>query len=97
VQYEVEVRDSHTEELSSHLPEKEVPDHSKHLMSPMPGAITSINVQVGDEVAPGFELCVVEAMKMQNVLRAQGGGKIAHIHVNVGDVVVADELLMDLE
>ena len=50
------------------IPKEEI-DLSKSLLSPMPGALVSVAVEVGDEVEPGQELAVVEAMKMQNALR----------------------------
>lgn len=51
-------------------------DHSKSILSPMPGAIVSINVEVGQTVVDGQDLAVVEAMKMQNILKSERDGKI---------------------
>ena len=57
----------------------------------------SIAVKVGQTVAPGSTLCVVEAMKMQNALRAEHDGVVKVIHVKAGDVVVVDQVLIEFE
>ena len=62
--------------LQEHMPVKTAVDTSKMLLSPMPGKLVSIAVKVGDKVAPGQELVVVEAMKMQNVLKSQVGAVV---------------------
>ena len=62
--------------LQAYMPEKVALDTSKMLLSPMPGKLVSIAVKVGDKVAPGQELVVVEAMKMQNVLKSQVAGVV---------------------
>lgn len=72
-------------------------DHSKSILSPMPGAIVSINVEVGQTVVDGQDLAVVEAMKMQNILKSERDGKIKSINVKAGDSVAVDELLIEFE
>ena len=72
-------------------------DHSKSILSPMPGAIVSVNVEVGQTVVDGQDLCVVEAMKMQNILKSERDGKIKAIKVKAGDSVAVDELLIEFE
>ena len=67
------------------------------LVAPMPGLIVRVNVQPGDTVQPGQGLVVMEAMKMENELRAQSGGVVAHVHVAPGTVVEKGALLLDLE
>lgn len=84
-------------ELSKYMPVKETIDTSKVLLSPMPGAVFSVAVNVGDQVVPGQEVCVVEAMKMQNVLRAENSGKVKTIKVKKGQTVAADEILVEFE
>lgn len=72
-------------------------DHSRSVLSPMPGAIVSINVEVGQTVVDGQDLCVVEAMKMQNILKSERDGKIKSVKVKAGDSVAVDELLIEFE
>jgi acetyl/propionyl-CoA carboxylase alpha subunit len=66
--------------LQALMPVKAPPDLSKYLLSPMPGLLTKVAVQVGQEVKAGEELAVIEAMKMENVLRADHDAKVAKIH-----------------
>ncbi len=65
------------------------------VLAPIPGVIVSISAKVGDEVEPGQELCVLEAMKMKNVIRASRNGKIAAIHITIGQSVKHHDLLLD--
>ena len=84
-------------ELSAYMHEPEEVDTSSMVLSPMPGALISFAVEVGDEVLEGQELCVVEAMKMQNILRSERKGVISAINVNVGDSLKADQVIMEFE
>lgn len=72
-------------------------DYSKVVMSPMPGAVVSINVEVGQKVVDGQELCVIEAMKMQNILKSERDGVVKSVNVKAGDSVAVDELLVEFE
>jgi len=63
--------------------------------APIPGVILSIAVQPGEAVAPGQELCVLEAMKMKNVIRAGRSGQIASVHASAGQPVAYHEPLME--
>lgn len=63
--------------------------------APIPGVITAISVRLGSEVAVGDELCKLEAMKMNNSIRSNRSGKIGAIHVNVGQQVKHNELLIE--
>lgn len=72
-------------------------DHSRSILSPMPGAVVSIDVEVGQTVVDGQDLCVIEAMKMQNILKSERDGKIKSIKVKAGDSVSVDELLIEFE
>jgi propionyl-CoA carboxylase alpha chain len=70
-------------------------DTSKALLCPMPGAVRSIAVSVGDVVEPGQTLAIVEAMKMENVLRAERKGVVSRIAAAVGDNLAVDQLIME--
>ena len=76
---------------------KEELDTSKMLLSPMPGALVSVAVEIGQTVEPGQELAVVEAMKMQNVLRAENKGVIKSINASSGNNLEVDELILEFE
>ena len=80
-----------------HMPVKEAPDLSSFLLSPMPGLLVSLAVSVGQEVKTGEELAVVEAMKMENILRAQRDGKVSAIHVEPGASLAVDEAILEFE
>ena len=67
------------------------------LVAPMPGLIVRVNVQAGDSVQAGQGLVVMEAMKMENELRAQSAGVVARVHVAPGTAVEKGALLLDLE
>ncbi len=67
------------------MPEKLPPDTSKMLLCPMPGLIVKIDVEVGQEVQEGQPLCTVEAMKMENILRAERTGVVSKINAAAGD------------
>ncbi|KAM9981124.1 hypothetical protein ACTFIY_003441 [Dictyostelium cf. discoideum] len=83
--------------LCQYMPVKKAVDSSNSLISPMPGTILSLAVNVGDKVVLGQELCIVEAMKMQNVLRAPKDCEIKSISVKPGQVVSVDEVLIDFK
>jgi len=84
-------------ELAARLPERPEPDTSKLIVSPMPGLIVTVNVEPGQDVKAGETLLTVEAMKMENVLRAERDGTVKSVGVKAGDSVAADELLVELE
>ncbi|KPD12225.1 acetyl/propionyl/methylcrotonyl-CoA carboxylase subunit alpha [Phaeobacter sp. 11ANDIMAR09] len=93
----VHVRTPRQAELAELMPEKVAPDTSKLLLCPMPGLIVKIDVEVGDEVQEGQALCSVEAMKMENILRAEKKGVIAKINASAGDSLAVDEVIMEFE
>ncbi len=70
-------------------------DSSKAVLAPIPGVIISINVKEGDSVTVGQEVCVLEAMKMKNSIRANRAGKIAAVRVSTGDQVRKGQALME--
>tara|TARA_B100001063_G_C16772076_1_gene562342 strand:- start:126 stop:2126 length:2001 start_codon:yes stop_codon:yes gene_type:complete len=91
------VRNKRQYELSRYMKEKIAPDMSKFLLCPMPGMLVSMNVTVGEDVEQGQSLCVVEAMKMENVLRAEKKGKIKKINANQGNSLSVDEVIIEFE
>ena len=84
-------------ELADHMPEKEDAGAGKHLLSPMPGLLVSIAVAVGEKVSAGQELAVVEAMKMENVLRAERDGVVSALVAAPGDSLSPDQVILELE
>jgi propionyl-CoA carboxylase alpha chain len=92
---EVRVYTRREAELAALMPEKAEADTGKKLLCPMPGLVKAINVKVGQEVKAGEPLCMVEAMKMENVLRAERDGTISKIHVKEGDSLAVDAVIME--
>ncbi|MDH3911571.1 MAG: acetyl/propionyl/methylcrotonyl-CoA carboxylase subunit alpha [Rhodospirillales bacterium] len=84
-------------ELAARMPRKEPPDLSRFLLSPMPGLLVSLAVGAGQEVKAGEELAVVEAMKMENVLRAQRDGVVAKVHAEAGASLAVDQAILEFE
>jgi propionyl-CoA carboxylase alpha chain len=83
-------------ELAKKIPEKPKADTSKLIVSPMPGLVVSVEVKAGQEVKAGESVAVVEAMKMQNIIRAERDGVIAKVNVAAGASVAADEVMIEL-
>ncbi|MEX0759531.1 MAG: biotin/lipoyl-containing protein, partial [Tistlia sp.] len=79
------------------MPVKQPPDLSKFLLSPMPGLLVSLAVEQGQEVKAGEELAVVEAMKMENVLRATADGRVSAIKASPGDSLAVDQAILEFE
>ncbi len=84
-------------ELLMMMPEKQPADTSRLVLSPMPGLLTSIVVGEGQEVKAGEPLVVVEAMKMENVLRAERDGRVAKLRAKPGDSLAVDQIILELE
>ncbi|MCE8522625.1 acetyl/propionyl/methylcrotonyl-CoA carboxylase subunit alpha [Ruegeria pomeroyi] len=93
----VHVRTPRQAELARLMPEKLPPDTSKMLLCPMPGLIVKVDVEVGQEVQEGQALCTVEAMKMENILRAEKKGVVAKINAGAGDSLAVDDVIMEFE
>ncbi len=91
------IRSPRHAELAELMPEKLPPDTSKMLLCPMPGLIVKVDVAEGDEVQEGQALCTVEAMKMENILRAEKKGKVAKINAGAGDSLAVDDVIMEFE
>jgi propionyl-CoA carboxylase alpha chain len=85
----------HVARLERLMPRKVAPDTSKFLLCPMPGLVVSIGVAEGQEVKAGETLAVVEAMKMENVLRAERDLKVAKINTKQGDSLAVDAVIME--
>lgn len=93
----VHVRSPRQAELAKLMPEKLPPDTSKMLLCPMPGLIVKVDVEVGDEVQEGQALCTVEAMKMENILRAEKKAVVTKINAAAGDSLAVDDVIMEFE
>ncbi|MHB9878115.1 acetyl-CoA carboxylase biotin carboxylase subunit [Pacificimonas sp. ICDLI1SI03] len=87
----------HVHKLSAHMIEKVAPDLSKYLLCPMPGLVVAVHVAEGDKVEAGQPLAVVEAMKMENILRAEKAGTIAAIKAEAGASLAVDDVILEFE
>ena len=95
--HRVRVYHPRTAELSRHMIEKLPPDTSKFLLAPMPGLLTRLNVGAGDTVETGQALAVVEAMKMENILRAEKPGTVKAVNFKPGESLVVDAAILEFE
>ncbi len=86
-----------TAELNNLMPEKMGVDLSQFLLSPMPGMLVSLNVTPGQEVKAGEELAVIEAMKMENSLRAETDGIVKNVLVEAGVILEVDQAILEFE
>ena len=93
----VKVYPPHVAKLAALMPEKQPPDTSNMLLCPMPGLVVALHVKEGEEVQEGQPLAIIEAMKMENVLRAEKPGKVAKIPVEVGASLAVDAVIMEFE
>ena len=82
-------------ELAALMPEKAAADMSKYLLCPMPGLVKSVNVGEGQDVKAGDALAVVEAMKMENILRAERDGKVKKVAAKAGDSLAVDAVILE--
>jgi propionyl-CoA carboxylase alpha chain len=80
-----------------HLKEKVPPDLSRFLIAPMPGLLVRLDVGPGDRVEAGQPLAVVEAMKMENILRAGKSGVVKSVEAKAGDSLAVDAVILELE
>jgi propionyl-CoA carboxylase alpha chain len=97
VEIEAHVFTPREAELARIMPEQAGTDTSKTLLCPMPGLVVSINVEQGQDVKPGEALAVIEAMKMENILRADREVKVKAIHAAKGDSLAVDAVIMEFE
>jgi propionyl-CoA carboxylase alpha chain len=93
----VHVRTPRQAALAKLMLEKLPPDTSKFLLCPMPGLVTKIMVEVGDEVQEGQALATVEAMKMENILKAERKGVVKAVKASAGASLKVDEVIMEFE
>ena len=84
-------------DLAQHMLEKIPPDLSRFLICPMPGLLVTMHVEEGDTVESGQPLATIEAMKMENILRAEKSGTIAKVNAKEGDSLRVDEIILELE
>ena len=84
-------------ELLAMMPEKQAPDMSKFLLSPMPGLLREVAVTVGQDVKAGEKLAVIEAMKMENILKAEQDGKVKKVSASAGESLSVDQIIIEFE
>ena len=90
-----DVLPAHVADLSRYMIEKVPPDLSKYLICPMPGLLTRLDVKEGDAVEAGQPLAVVEAMKMENILRAEKAGTVKSIAAKPGESLAVDAVILE--
>jgi propionyl-CoA carboxylase alpha chain len=95
--HRVQVLSPHVAQLSKFMLEKEPPDLSRMLLAPMPGLLTRLDVAVGDKVEPGQPVAVMEAMKMENILRAPKAATVKATPAKAGDSLAVDQVIMEFE
>jgi propionyl-CoA carboxylase alpha chain len=95
--HKVRVLTPRAAELASHMIEKIPPDLSKYLLCPMPGLVVSIGVKEGDRVEAGQPLATVEAMKMENILRAEKSATVKRVAAQPGESLAVDAVILEFE
>jgi propionyl-CoA carboxylase alpha chain len=95
--HRVSVMPRHVADLMRHMIEKIPPDMSRYLVAPMPGLLTRIEVKAGDTVEAGQPVAVVEAMKMENILRAVKASKVKAVAAKAGDSLAVDQVIVEFE
>ncbi|HEU0044201.1 acetyl/propionyl/methylcrotonyl-CoA carboxylase subunit alpha [Sphingomonas sp.] len=88
---------AHVAPYAKHLIEKVPPDLSRFLLAPMPGLLVRLDAGVGDKVEAGQPLAVVEAMKMENILRAGKAGRVKSVEAKAGESLAVDQIILELE
>ncbi|PNU05292.1 acetyl-CoA carboxylase biotin carboxylase subunit [Novosphingobium guangzhouense] len=95
--HKVDCLPAHIADYTKHMIEKIPPDLSKYLICPMPGLLVSLNVGEGDKVEAGQPLAVVEAMKMENILRAEKSGTVKSVNAKAGESLAVDAIILEME
>ncbi|WP_206240904.1 acetyl-CoA carboxylase biotin carboxylase subunit [Novosphingobium terrae] len=95
--HKVQILPARLAAFAEHMIEKIPPDLSRFLICPMPGLLVSLSVGVGDRVEAGQPLAVVEAMKMENILRAGKSGTVKAVNAKVGDSLAVDAIILEME
>jgi propionyl-CoA carboxylase alpha chain len=88
---------AHVAQHAVHMIDKLPPDLSRFLLCPMPGLLVALNVGAGDKVEAGQPLAVVEAMKMENILRAEKAGTVKSVSAKAGDSLAVDAVILEME
>ena len=95
--HDVRTLPAHVAPLTKHMIAKIPPDMSRYLICPMPGLLVALHVKVGDSVEAGQPLAVIEAMKMENILRAEKSAKVKTINAVAGESLAVDAIILELE
>lgn len=95
--HKVQILPARFADLTQHMIEKVPPDLSKFLICPMPGLLVALHVAEGDKVEAGQPLAVVEAMKMENILRAEKAATVKKVNAKAGDSLAVDAIILELE
>jgi propionyl-CoA carboxylase alpha chain len=95
--HKVQVLSPHVAELAGHMLDKPPPDLSRLLLAPMPGLLTRLDVEIGDTVEPGQPVAVMEAMKMENILRAPRAATVKATPAKAGDSLAVDQVIIEFE
>ena len=95
--HQLRILQSRIAPLADHMIEKIPPDLSKLLICPMPGLLVKLHVSEGEEVQPGQPLATVEAMKMENILRAEKQAVVSKINAGEGESLAVDAIILELE
>jgi propionyl-CoA carboxylase alpha chain len=95
--HKVQVLSPHVAELAKHMIDKPPPDLSRLLLAPMPGLLTRLDVREGDKVEPGQPVAVMEAMKMENILRAPKAATVKATPAKAGDSLAVDQVIVEFE
>jgi propionyl-CoA carboxylase alpha chain len=95
--HQVQVLSPHVADLAKHMLDKPAPDLSRLLLAPMPGLLTKLDVAVGDKVEPGQPVAVMEAMKMENILRAPKAATVKATSAKAGDSLAVDQVIVEFE
>jgi propionyl-CoA carboxylase alpha chain len=95
--HRVQVLNPHVAALAHFMIEKEPPALSRRLLAPMPGLLTRLDVAVGDKVEPGQPVAVMEAMKMENILRAPKAATVKATPARAGDSLAVDQVIVEFE
>ena len=95
--HKVQVLRPEVAELARHMIEKPAPDLSRMLLAPMPGLLTRLDVAIGDKVEPGQPVAVMEAMKMENILRAPRAATVKATPAKAGDSLAVDQVIVEFE
>jgi propionyl-CoA carboxylase alpha chain len=95
--HKVEILPARIAPLTRHMIEKIPPDLSRFLICPMPGLLVTLNVAEGDKVEAGQPLAVIEAMKMENILRAEKSGTVKTVNAKAGESLAVDAVILEME